>query len=138
MTTQVIILFLFAMASGTLMSAAMKYLTHYNALWMNTVAMIVSAVILFTVYMFQKQSWEAFQFHRWMIVLWLALAGLNFWYSAIYGQGVALPYVPIIVTWGMTVLLWIIGYFFFQEAMSWKFVVWSIVILIGMGIMVWK
>ena len=139
MTPQVIGLFMFAMLSGTLMSVSMKYLSQYNALFVNAVAMTVAALVLFIIYLSQKQSWEAwFSFHRGMVVLWIALAWLNYGYSAIYGQGIALSYVPLIVTGGMTVLLALAGWLWFQEPITWKFALWSRVILAGMGIIMMK
>lgn len=56
MTPQVIGLFMFAMLSGTLMSVSMKYLSQYNALFVNAVAMTVAALVLFIIYLSQKQS----------------------------------------------------------------------------------
>lgn len=73
-----------------------------------------------------------------MLTLWIAFVGLNYGYSALYGQGVMLAYVPIIVTGGMTVLLGIAWWLWFGEQMSWQFVLWALMILAGMGIMVMK
>lgn len=69
MTPQVIGLFMFAMLSGTLMSVSMKYLSQYNALFVNAVAMTVAALVLFIIYLFQKQEGAMFSFHWGMIVL---------------------------------------------------------------------
>jgi drug/metabolite transporter (DMT)-like permease len=85
-----------------------------------------------------KGTGSGFQFHRAMIVLALAFVGLNYGYSALYGQGVVLAYVPIIVTGGMTVLLGIAGWLWFDEQITWKFVVGIFMILAGMGVIIIK
>jgi drug/metabolite transporter (DMT)-like permease len=54
----------------------------------------------------------------------------------LYGQGVMLAYVPIIVTGGMTVLLGIAGRLWFGEQISWQFIIGAMMILAGMGVMV--
>jgi len=64
--------------------------------------------------------------------------GLNFGYSALYGHGVALAYVPIIVTGAMTVLLGIAGWLWFGEVITWRFVIGALMILSGMGVVVMK
>ena len=78
------------------------------------------------------------QFHWAMGVLALAFVGLNYGYSALYGQGVMLAYVPIIVTAGMTVLLGIAGWLWFGEQITWQFVFGALMILAGMGVMVMR
>lgn len=138
MTPQVLGLFLFAMASGTLMGTSQKFLAGYSPLLVNAVALWSASLIFVVLYLFFKESATPVQFHRGMLLLWLAFVGLNYGYSALYGQGVALAYVPLIVTGGMTILLGIVGYFFFQEIITWRFILWTLVILIGMGIMIAK
>lgn len=138
MSPQVIWLFLFAILSGTLMGTAQKFLAWYNPLLVNAVAQGLAALIFFGLYWLVKWSDTPLQFHRGMIVLWLAFVGLNYGYSALYGQWVALAYVPIIVTGAMTILLGIVWYFFFQEVITWRFIIGALVILAGMGIIVIK
>lgn len=58
-----------------------------------------------------------------MILLGLAFVGLNYGYSSLYGQGVMLAYVPIIVTGGMTILLGIAGRLRFGETITWQFII---------------
>ena len=138
MTPQVLGLFLFAMASGTLMWTSQKFLAGYSPLLVNAVALGSASLIFVILYFFLKWSAAPVQFHRGMLLLWLAFVGLNYGYSALYGQGVALAYVPLIVTGGMTILLGIVWYFFFQEVITWRFILWTLVILAGMGIIVMK
>lgn len=71
-----------------------------------------------------------------MLLLWVAFVGLNYAYSSLYGQWVALAYVPIIATGGVTILLGLVGYFFFHEAFSWKFIIGAVTILAGMVVMI--
>lgn len=73
-----------------------------------------------------------------MVVLGFAFVGLNYGYSALYAQGVALAYVPLIVTGGMTIVLGIVGYFFFQEVLTRKFICGALIVLIGMSLMMMK
>ena len=138
MTPQVLGLFLFAMASGTLMWTSQKFLAGYSPLLVNAVALGSASLIFVILYFFLKWSAAPVQFHRGMLLLWLAFVGLNYGYSALYGQWVALAYVPLIVTGGMTVLLWLVWYFFFHEPISWRFILGAVVILVGMGIMIVK
>ena len=138
MSPQVIGLFLFAMLSGTLMWSAQKFLSGYSPLLVNAVALWVGWIIFSLLYLFFRQENQGFQFHRAMILLAIAFVGLNYWYSALYGQGVALAYVPLLVTGGMTILLGAVGYLFFQETITLRFVVWAAIILAWMGIMVIK
>jgi len=71
-----------------------------------------------------------------MIFLGLSFFGLNIAFSMLYGQHIPVAYVPIIVTGVMAVTLSIAGYFFFHEALSWKFVVGAMMILGGMVVMI--
>lgn len=138
MSPQLIWLFLFAILSGTLMGTAQKFLAGYSLLLVNAVAQAVASIIFFVLYMIFKETGSGFQFHWAMILLALAFVGLNYGYSALYGQGVMLAYVPIIVTGGMTILLGLVGYFFFHEPISWRFIIGALVILVGMGVMVMR
>lgn len=136
MSPQVVWLFIFAILSGTLMGTAQKFLAGYSPLLVNAVAQAVASMIFFVLYMIFKGTGSGFQFHWAMIVLALAFVGLNYGYSALYGQGVMLAYVPIIVTGGMTVLLGIAGRLWFGEQISWQFIIGAMMILAGMGVMV--
>ncbi len=138
MTPQVIGLFFFAMASGTLMGTSQKFLAGYSPLLVNAIALGSASLIFVILYLFFKWSESPVQLHRGMLLLWLAFVGLNYGYSALYGHGVALAYVPLIVTGGMTILLGIVGYFFFQEVITWRFIIGTLVILVGMAIMISK
>jgi drug/metabolite transporter (DMT)-like permease len=129
---------MFAILSGTMMGISQKFLAGYSPLLVNAVAQWVASVIFFVLYMIFKGTGSGFQFHRAMIVLALAFVGLNYGYSALYGQGVVLAYVPIIVTGGMTVLLGIAGWLWFDEQITWKFVVGIFMILAGMGVIIIK
>jgi len=60
----------------------------------------------------------------------------NIRYTALYGQGINLAYVPIIVTGGMSILLALAGWVWFGETISWQFVIGALIILVGMGVMV--
>ena len=120
------------------MGTAQKFLAGYNPLLVNAVAQAVASLIFFALTLTTKGSDSGFQFHWAMILLALAFVGLNYGYSALYGQGVMLAYVPIIVTGGMTILLGLVGYFFFHEPISWRFIIGALVILVGMGIMIGK
>ena len=74
--------------------------------------------------------------HPAMLVLGCALVWLNIAYSLLYGAQVPTAYVPIIVTWVMTVALGIAWWQLFGEAITWNFIIGTILILVGMGIMV--
>lgn len=138
MNSQVIWLFLFAILSGTTMGISQKFLAGYSPLLVNAIAQAVASVVFFVLYMIFKGTGSGFQFHRAMIVLALAFVGLNYGYSALYGQWVMLAYVPIIVTGGMTVLLGLAGWLWFGEQISWQFIVGALMILAGMGVMVMR
>ncbi len=71
-----------------------------------------------------------------MIALGLSFLALNIAYSMLYGQHIPVAYVPIIVTGVMTVTLGLAGYFFFHEALSWKFLIGAVMILGGMLVLV--
>ncbi len=138
MSPQVIGLFLFAILSGTLMSIMLKVLSGYNMYLTYGLAVLVSSLVSLTIrWLWWKWSWW-FEFHRGIVILWLTFAWLNLWYTALYGQGIALAYVPIIVTGGMTVLLGIAGWLWFGEQISLQFMIWALIILVGMGVMVVK
>lgn len=136
MSQQSILLFLFAILSGTMMGISQKFLAGYNPLLVNAIAQAVASVVFFVLYIGVKGTSSGFQFHRAMIILWLAFVGLNYAYSALYGQGVMIAYVPIIVTGGMTVLLGLAGWLWFGEVITWQFIVWALMVLSGMGVMV--
>lgn len=138
MNPQVLGLFAFAMFSGTLMWTSQKFLAGYNPLLVNAVSLGSASILFMVLYLFLKWSSTPVQFHRGMLLLWLAFVWLNYGYSALYGQWVALAYVPLIVTGGMTILLWLVWYFFFHEPISWKFIIGALVILTGMVIMLIK
>ena len=120
------------------MGTAQKFLAGYSPLLVNAVAQAVASLMFFFFFLIFKGTGSGFQFHWAMVVLALAFVGLNYGYSALYGQGVMLAYVPIIVTGGMTILLGLVGYFFFHEPISWRFIIGALVILAGMGVMVMK
>jgi drug/metabolite transporter (DMT)-like permease len=132
MQSTVLLLFLFTMASGTVMSIALRYLSGYTPSLVNGLLFgIISLIIRF----YQKQispTMQPFQRHRAMLILALALLGVNMWYSMLYGQKIPLAYVPIIVTAGMTIVLWVAWHFFFHEPITRKFFVGSLCILAGM------
>lgn len=138
MTSQVLGLFLLAIFSWTFMGISQKFLAWYSPLLVNAVAQAVASVFFVILYMTLKWQGVNISFHRWMIALWFAFVGLNFWYSALYWQGVALSYVPIIVTWGMTVLLGVAWWLWFWEVITWRFIIGTLMILMGMWIMVIK
>lgn len=138
MSPQILWLFIFAILSGTLMGTAQKFLSGYSPLLVNAVAQAVASLIFFVLTLMTKSGGSGLHFHWAMGVLALAFVGLNYGYSALYGQGVMLAYVPIIVTGGMTILLGLVGYFFFHEPISWRFIIGALVILAGMGIMVYR
>lgn len=138
MSPQVLWLFTFAILSGTLMGTAQKFLAGYNPLLVNAVAQGIASFIFFTLTLTMKGGSSWLQFHWAMGVLALAFVGLNYGYSALYGQGVMLAYVPIIVTAGMTVLLGIAGWLWFGEQITWQFVFGALMILAGMGVMVMR
>lgn len=138
MSPQILWLFIFAILSGTLMGTAQKFLAGYSPLLVNAVAQAVASLIFFALTLTMKGNSSWLQFHWAIVFLALAFVGLNYGYSALYGQGVMLAYVPIIVTGGMTILLWLVGYFFFHEPISWRFILGALVILAGMGVMVIK
>lgn len=138
MTSQVLSLFLLAIFSWTFMGISQKFLAWYSPFLVNAVAQAVASIFFVILYMTFKWQGINMSFHRWMLALWLAFVGLNFWYSALYWQGVALSYVPIIVTWGMTVLLGIAWWLWFWEVITWKFIIGTLMILMGMWIMVIK
>lgn len=138
MNLQVLGLFAFAMFSGTLMWTSQKFLAGYNPLLVNAVSLGSASILFVILYLFLRWSSTPVQFHRGMLLLWLAFVWLNYGYSALYGQWVALAYVPLIVTGGMTILLWLVWYFFFHEPISWKFIIGALVILTGMVIIVVK
>lgn len=138
MSPTVVWLFTLAIMSGTLMSVMLKVLSGYNMYLTYGLAVLVSSLVSLMIrWWWGKWSWW-FEFHRGIIVLWLTFAGLNLWYTALYGQGINLAYVPIIVTGGMTVFLGLAGRIWFGEQMSLQFIVWSLIILAGMGVMVVK
>ena len=141
MSPQVLWLFLFAILSGTMMWISQKLLAGYSPLLINAVAQWVASIIFFVLYMVSRWTsfWSQwFQFHWAMIVLALAFVGLNYGYSMLYAQGVMLAYVPIIVTAGMTILLWLVWWLWFGETITWQFLIWVMMILAGMGVMVIK
>ncbi len=138
MSPQTLGLFLLAILSGTVMGISQKFLSGYSPWLVNAVAQGLASIIFVVLYMIFKWQVLNISFHRGMIVLWVAFVGLNFWYSALYGNGVALTYVPIIVTGGMTVLLGIAGWLWFGEVITWRFVLGALVILAGMGVIVMK
>jgi drug/metabolite transporter (DMT)-like permease len=138
MNPQVIGLFLLAILSGTGMGISQKFLAGYSPLLINAIAQWLASVVFMLLYMILKWQGMNISFHRGMLVLWVAFVGLNFWYSALYGYGVALAYVPIIVTGAMTVLLGIAGWLWFGEVITWRFIIGALMILAGMGVMVVK
>ena len=105
------------------MGTAQKFLSGYSPLLVNAVAQAVASLIFFVLTLMTKSDGSGLHFHWAMGVLALAFVGLNYGYSALYGQGVMLAYVPIIVTGGMTVLLGIAGRLWFGEQISWQFVI---------------
>jgi len=138
MNPQVIGLFLLAILSGTGMGISQKLLAGYSPLLINAIAQWLASVVFVLLYMILKWQGMNISFHRGMLVLWVAFVGLNFWYSALYGHGVALAYVPIIVTGAMTILLGIAGWLWFGEVITWRFVLGAMMILAGMGVMVMR
>ena len=71
-----------------------------------------------------------------MLLLGLAIFGLNVGYSLLYGKKAQLAYLPIIITAGMTIILGIVGHFFFQEYITRKFIAGAALILGGMFVMI--
>lgn len=136
MTPQTLGLFLLAILSGTGMGIAQKFLSGYSPWLVNAVAQWCASIIFVLVYMTIKWQGVNISFHRGMLALWIAFVGLNFWYSALYGHGVALAYVPIVVTWGMTVLLGLAGWLWFGEIVTLRFIIGAMMILAGMVIIV--
>ena len=108
MSHQSILLFLFAIVSGVGMSISQKFLSDYSPFLVNAVAQGVACIVFVVLALWFRGNGSGFGIHWAMIVLGLAFVGLNYGYSALYGQGVMLAYVPIIVTGGMTVLLGIV------------------------------
>ncbi len=136
MTTQTLGLFLLAITSGTIMWISQKYLAWYSPFLVNGIAgLVIWFSALCIRYLFDSQSSQTW-IHWAMILLWFALLGLNIAYSMLYGQNIPVAYVPIIVTWVMTVTLWLAWYFFFHETISRKFVIWWLMILAGMRVIV--
>ena len=138
MSPQTLGLFLLAILSGTVMGISQKFLSGYSPWLVNAVAQGLASIIFVILYMILKWQGMNISFHRGMIALWVAFVGLNFWYSALYGHGVALAYVPIIVTGAMTILLGIAGWLWFGEVITWRFIIGAMMILAGMGVMVIK
>lgn len=138
MTTQTLVLFSFVIMSGTVMSIMLKLLSDYNMYLMYGLAVLISSIVSLSIRWFGTKWSGWFEFHRGMIVLWLAFAGMNLWYTALYGQGINLAYVPIIVTGGMAILLAVAWWRWFGETISWQFVIGALIILVGMGIMVYR
>lgn len=142
MSPQVVWLFIFAILSGTLMGTAQKFLAGYSPWLVNGIAALVTAFFALLIWFFTADrdvSWPLIiNFHRSMILLGLAYLFLNIPYSILYSQSIAVAYVPIIVTGGMTILLGLVGYFFFHEPISWRFIVGALMVLGGMGIIVMK
>ncbi len=136
MNTQTLGLFLLAILSGTGMGISQKFLAGYSPWLVNAVAQGLASIIFIVLYMVLKWQGMNVSFHRGMLALWVAFVGLNFGYSALYGHGVALAYVPIIVTGGMTVLLGLAGWLWFGEIITWRFIIGAMMILAGMGVMV--
>ena len=133
--TKVMLLFLLAFASGTTMGISQKFLAGYSPFLVYGVAGLVQwlwALLLWYVWHGQQSG----QLHWAMVVLGLALLGLNIAFSMLYAQQIPIAYVPIIVTGVMAVTLSIVGYFFFHEAFSWKFVIGAVMILGGMVVMI--
>lgn len=136
MNWKTLLLFLLAFASGTSMWISQKFLAGFSPYLVNGIAGLVlggSSLILW--YIFGGSSSQG-GFHRAMIALGFSLLWLNLAYSMLYGQNIPVAYVPIIVTWIMTVTLWLSGYFFFGETLTRKFIVGAVLILSGMGVMV--
>jgi drug/metabolite transporter (DMT)-like permease len=137
MQSTVLLLFFFTMVSGTVMSVALKYLAWTTPSLVNGVSGLLFGVISLIIRFYQKQvspTIQPFQRHRAMLALGIALLGVNMWYSFLYGQKIPLAYVPIIVTAGMTIVLWMIWHFFFHEPMTWKFGIGTLCILTGMWV----
>ena len=138
MNWQTFLLFLLAFASGTGMWISQKFLAGFSPYLVNGIAWLVlggMSLILWYVFGWSSSQWG---FHRAMIALGFSFLGLNLAYSMLYGQNIPVAYVPIIVTWVMTVTLWLSWYFFFGETITWKFIVWAVMILSGMGVMIMK
>ncbi len=139
MNAQILSLFLLAFISATSMGISQKFLSWYSPYLVNGIASAVVAVFALTIRYFQKDSnltW--WSWHRVMILLWLSFLWLNVAYSMLYRQNIPVAYVPIIVTGVVTVTLWLAGYFFFHEIITWKFIVGAVMILAGMIVMVVK
>ncbi len=136
MSSTVIWLFTLAIMSGTLMSIMLKVLSGYNMYLTYGLAVLVSSIVSLMI-RWLGWKWSGWvEFHRGIILLWLTFAWLNLWYTALYGQGINLAYVPIIVTGGMTILLGLAGWLWFGEQVSWQFIIGALIILVGMGVMV--
>ena len=127
--------YLLAIVSATGMWIVQKYLWWYNAYITNWIAWITIWVVCLLIW---YRSAPVVQFHPLMIVLWLCLAGLNIGYSLLYSSWVNLAMVPIVVTGWLTLTLWIAGYLIYAESLSIQFVIWAILIIAGMGVMVYR
>jgi drug/metabolite transporter (DMT)-like permease len=139
MNTQILGLFLLAFVSATGMGVSQKFLSWYSPYLVNGIASGIVAVLALSIRYFQKNSdltW--WSWHRAMMVLGLSFLWLNVAYSMLYGQDIPVAYVPIIVIWVTTVILWFAGFFLFHETITWRFVVGAVMILAGMWVMVMR
>lgn len=119
------------------MTTSKKFLADYNPWLINAIgqggAGLISLILFLLI---EKGKSSIGYFHPAMIVLAVAFVGINYAYSALYSQGVALSYVPLIVTGSMTILLGLVGHFFFQELITRKFVLGAIIAVFGMRLMI--